>query len=120
MCILYTNVTLATHYNEFHVAKQPHIIFLSCDIFIDTSHNPHQNERNDQHFHFVRWRETSGQTGLSSMDSLMGTIMGQVLIRYAMSSILKKPALLPQVSEISDDNADLMMTCTHTHKHTLN
>ena len=35
-----------------------------------------------------RWRETSGQTGLLSMDSLMGTNMGQVLIRYAMSSIM--------------------------------
>ena len=53
VCILYTNVTLATHYNEFHVTKQPHIIFLSCDFYIDTSRNPRQNERNGQHFHFV-------------------------------------------------------------------
>ena len=90
VCILYTNVTLPTRYNEFHVTKQPHIIFLSCDFYIDTSRNPRQNERNGQHFHFVRWRDTAGQTGLSSMDSLMGTIMGQVLIRYAMSSILVK------------------------------
>ena len=79
MCILYnyTNVTLAAHYNEFHVAKQPHIIFLSCDFYIDTSLNPHQNSILSV---VNRWRKTSGQTGLSSMDSLMGTIMGQVYI----------------------------------------
>ena len=41
--ILYS-VTLATHYNEIHVAKQPHIIFLSCDFFIDTSRNPSKQE----------------------------------------------------------------------------
>ena len=93
MCILYTNVTLATHYTEFHVAKQPHIIFLSCDFYIDTSRNPVQM-RGTANTSILsvdnRWRETSGQTGLLSMDSLMGTNMGQVLIRYAMSSILEK------------------------------
>ena len=91
--ILYTNVTLATHYNEFHVAKQPHITFLSCDFYIDTSRNSvkMRGTANTSILSVVnRWREISGQTGLSSMDSLMGTIMGQVLIRYAMSSILEK------------------------------
>ena len=89
VCILYTNVTLASHYNEFHVAKQPHITFLSCDFCIDTSRNSvkMRGTANTSILSVVnRWREISGQTGLSSMDPFMG----QVLIRYAMSSILEK------------------------------
>ena len=83
VCILYTNVTLATHYNEIHVAKQPHIIFLSCDFFIDTSRNPSKREER-QTLPFCQ-SSTDGERhpGLSSMDSLMGTIMGHVLIQYA-------------------------------------
>ena len=93
VCILCTSVTLATHCNEFHVAKQPHIIFLSRDFYVDTSRKPRQNEGNGQHFHFVSRQQMERDirtNRLSSMDSLMGTIMGQVLIRYAMSSILGK------------------------------
>ena len=108
VCILYTNVTLATHYNEFHVAKQPHITFLSCDFYIDTSRCPRPNERNGQHFHFVSRQQMERDIWINRFVEhgfLDGNYYGTSIdsIHNVINSGKTLLTLLPQVSEIGDD-----------------